>query len=235
MKVFEILLEMPESSGNIKHVTLRDEKPVDFKQTKDVLGKGAEATVLRGNDNNAIKIIDIPDTDDPTYQYIDMVMDNQDNPHFPRIHGAKLYENSEDTKSDWGHMTPLKLVINMEKLIPFNNDKVIHNLPILLQQLGISDRELGIQRDANGDIAQQDENSIDIIGNYLQGIFATPKGRAYLISKTQNKQLKEALQLTSNVLDNTKSRGDLYEYNVMLRLTGSGPQLVIVDPVVSVA
>jgi len=122
MKVFELLCE-----GNIEHV--ENETPPDM-AGKDLLGKGYAARVFRSEKpNRVIKLLDIKNTADGTYRYIDMVMDNQNNKYFPKIYDAKLYKYPFPYSS--------KLVIEMEKLVPFQNMKSEHLFPMLIKQFGI--------------------------------------------------------------------------------------------------
>ena len=92
MKVYELLQE--EDRKNIKEIVVK--RMPNFKD-KDMVGDGAEAEVFKAGTNSVVKVIDYYKEDnDPTVHYVDMIMDNQDNPYFPRIYGAKAYMLAKD-------------------------------------------------------------------------------------------------------------------------------------------
>jgi len=60
------------------------------------------------------------------------------------------------------------------------------------------------------------------------------------MSQINNKDLEQAIALTGNILDNDEHEsdslqdsGDLHSENIMIRLTGNIPQLVIADPILT--
>lgn len=87
------------------------------------------------------------------------------------------------------------------------------------------------------------KNMLRDIGGVLFSMFGDSRGRKELIEKSTNPELKEAIKLSGDIItkgreDNEAgsghtTRGDLHEGNIMIRLTGHGPQLVITDPVIS--
>ena len=251
MKVYELLNE-----SNIKHVTVKQHPDIRGKNPK--LGSGYEAKVYAGKDGGTVikeMPIDGDVEDSATYQYIDMVMSNQDNPFFPRIYNAKLYTHHTMGKQ--------KLVVQMERLTDFNSEKVAHLLPQLLAQLGIDEFDVGmmsrehIQQMRSGsypeendfDTAEQQERdqksrrheTLGELGDVLWKRFRSPEGRIKLIQATDNAQLKLAMKKTHDILkkgadkSNKSSvmKADLHDSNIMVRLTSHGPQLVITDPVVT--
>ena len=251
MKVYELLNE-----SNIKHVTVKQHPDIEEKNKR--LGSGFEARVYADKSGGTV-IKELPIKgeveDSATYQYIDMVMSNQDNPFLPRIYNAKLYTHHT--------MGAKKLVVQMERLTDFNSENVAHLLPQLLAQLGINEFDVGqssrehAQRMGSG--SQPEENDYDTpeqiardqrisrsqtLGDYGDALytkFRTPEGRIKLIQGTDNAQLKLALKKTHDILQRdadktgktSTMKADLHEGNVMLRLTSHGPQLVITDPVVT--
>ena len=114
----------------------------------------------------------------------------------------------------------------------------------------IVDREflLSIGADPDRKHPQQSEklNRTELlrdIGGTLFSMFRTANGRNKLMQHSTNPELKEAIKLTGDIIlkgerDNAAgsgriTRGDLHASNIMVRLTGHGPQLVITDPVIS--
>ena len=251
MKVYELLIER---TSNIKHVTVKQHP--DIGERNKEIGDGFEAKVYADKSGGTV-IKEVPIKgkieDSATYQYIDKVMSNQDNPFLPRIYNAKLYTHHT--------MGAKKLVIQMERLTEFNSEKVAHLLPQLLAQLGIDDSDVGqtsrehAQRMRSG--SQPEENDYDTpeqiardqrisrsqaLGDYgdvLWKQFRTPEGRIKLIQATDNAQLKLALKVSHDILKKgaaspgMEMKADLHDSNIMVRLTPHGPQLVITDPVVT--
>ena len=251
MKVYELLNE-----SNIKHVTVKQHPDIEDKNKK--LGFGFEAKVYADKTGGTV-IKEVPISgdveDSATYQYIDKVMSNQDNPFLPRIYNAKLYTHHAMGKK--------KLVVQMERLTDFNSEKVAHLLPQLLAQLGISEFDVGrgsrehIQQMRSGsqpeendfDTAEQQERDQKVkrsqtlgeLGDVLWQRFRTPAGRIKLMQGTDNAQLKSAIKVTHDILQkgadktdkDTIMKADLHDSNIMVRLTSHGPQLVITDPVVT--
>lgn len=138
-------------------------------------------------------------SNDPYFQYLKLVLDNQDNPFFPRIYNAKTYEHT--TRKG---RPVVALVVEMEKLISPRHPKMRDTMPHLYEQVGL-----------NYSVDQRDEwNNPTFIKKVQQ--------------KTTNPKFAEALQLLSPYFNKFKS--DLHRKNIMVRLTGSGPQLVVTDP-----
>jgi len=219
------LIELTERD-NIQHV--KSNKRPNLKNLEKI-GSGSEAVVYRAKNNSVLKVLNIKNTEDGTYQYIDMVMDNQDNLFFPKIYSAKSYESPAYS----GGMT---LYINMEKLVPFKSAKATHLFPILIKQMGLSDElnaELNLDYNTD-DITDQDYKKVEHIGFRIQRMFNEKEGREKLIKHSTNPQLKDAFKKTSDIISSSsRLSGDLHDENFMLRLTGVGPQLVIVDPILS--
>ena len=249
MKVYELLYE---GRKNIKEIVVK--RMPNFKE-ENMVGSGAEAEVFKAGANSVIKVIDFYKEDnDPTVHYIDEVMNNQDNPYFPKIYGAKAYMLNKDK----GQYFQGKLVIHMEKLTSFNNPKTSHMLPRLLKQFGISEddfdssmgdnnaylhtkRETDVERTPSSENPDDEDgryNMLDTFGKVLADTFATGKGRQKLMKQATNPELKRAIQITDQIINrlaNDPERpasGDLHQSNIMIRLTPHGPQLVIVDPVI---
>jgi len=248
MKVYELLME-----SNIKHVRVktlpnlrgRDEKP------NKLMGTGTSAQVFAGGDaNTVVKEIgnyEKPDND-PHYHYIDMVMSHQDNPFFPKIYSAKVYE-VVGVEGNMYNNDEATMVVQMEKLTSFDSTKTQHLLPQLLKQFGISINDMDdneafinaanmsdVERSHNANQAQGADAN-DNLGKILSTKFRTAGGRQELMNSTTNPQLRQALSLTHDIIEKLKhdkerpTTGDLHHENIMVRLTSHGPQLVIVDPI----
>jgi len=216
MKVYELL----ERAGNIKHVSV-SQLP-DMEGNKPI-GSGYEAKVYNSKDvGTVIKEVTIRGNveESAIYNYINMVMSHQDNPFFPRINNAKLYTH----KTMGAH----KLVIQMEKLTDFNNAKVEHLLPQLLDQLGIDIQDVAgrskyrINQISSGNYGQEPTSGNDEreeyrrgqerketlgdLGDVLWQRFRTKQGREELMKVAKNPQVKEAIKLTDEVLNAADAR-----------------------------
>jgi len=140
MKIQELL------EADIKYYN-KTLKAQDYKISKnpsyEKKGAGIDAYVFqhKKNPHEVIKIASIIDENDATYQFVKLILEHQDNPHFPKIYDVRLYR-SEPEKKFHGQLVKYKMVIRMEKLVPLTIEKTRHMLPILLSQLGIDMDEM---------------------------------------------------------------------------------------------
>ncbi len=231
MKIFDILIE-----GNIEHI--RGEIPPSM-FGKDKVGKGASANVYRADSpNRVIKVLNIENEADGTYRYIDMIMDHQYNRYFPRVYNAKLYS------FDFPNDRESRLFIEMEKLVPFRKMQSEHLLPLLIKEFGIDPKD-AMDHFSDEEVADLENNPArnaggEMMARQLKYMFGDAEGRRYLMANIKNQDLKEAIALTAQILDNNKhdndgkaDEGDLHADNIMIRLTNNMPQLVIADPIMT--
>jgi hypothetical protein len=143
-----------------------------------------------------------------------MIKSHQNNPFFPKIHGIRIYDVDQfDGKTDDGYEysvdSHLMLYVWMEKLHPLKSLDEDH-VRQLLSIVGI---------DYQGQM--QDDMS-------LRNTFRYGENRRDLQQKTIIPKFKEALRVLEPMFK--KFGQDVHIENIMVRLTGVGPQLVIVDP-----
>lgn len=254
MKVHDIITERNAAPNGIQHVSVKHLPGLD---RNEQVGSGYEAKVYAGKDGaTVIKEVMLKGEPEESgiYNYINMVLQNQDNPFFPRIYNAKLYTH----KTAGRH----KLIVQMEKLTDFNNAKVEHLLPQLLDQMGVDIQDVDgrskyrINQISSGNYGEEptkpdDEQAeykrnrerkqtLGDLGDVLWQRFRTPKGREDLMKVAKNPELKQAIERTDAVINKATFRhatqggrkpvADLHDSNVMVRLTAHGPQLVITDP-----
>lgn len=130
------------------------------------------------------------------------------NPYFPRIHDLKIMKDSEGL---------LTYKVNMEKLVPYSAEYLFYN-ELLVRSLW----EDMFTTPYRGSSASAIVNKIAMyLGSYVT---------EYNGIKDDN--LVEALQLINAILvEYPNFREDLHNGNVMWRITGSRPQIVLIDPI----
>jgi hypothetical protein len=103
------------------------------------------------------------------------------------------------------------MVVTMEKLYPLKRNSKLYDIVIDNFQL----------------------QGIDISNtNSLGSYFSLRSNRVLLARNTKNPKLREALRLVEHIIKMPFVFPDMHNGNWMIRLTGVGPQLVIVDPVI---
>jgi len=135
---------------------------------------------------------------------------NSDNPYFPRIHDLKIMKDKN------GKLT---YRANIERLVSFYNDKIFDN-DELMRSL-YDDMFIKELSDPYGDAdaGKMIHVKLDRITNYRSPI-----------SDIKDPELKEALQLIFQIKNEGGFVIDLHGGNIMWRITGTRPQLVILDP-----
>jgi hypothetical protein len=185
-----------------------------FVSPKDILGYGIQGKAYNHpkQPNSVIKTAKIEDPENDAYvEFIKLAMKNQDNPFFPRIHSAKIIKAGSLTTYKPAGAAPYKLVINMEKLQPYLYSNVTDAAQGMFQRLGVPEK-----------VAQSTEAGA--LFNYL----TNARNRNMLAAATKNSQFRRALDLLEPHI--RKFGHDLHAGNWMIRLTGHGPQIVILDP-----
>ncbi len=175
------------------------------------LGSGAQGRAITHpkQANVAIKIANVYDVDhDPYVEFVKLALENQDNPFFPRIYKAKLVRMGDSI---------YQLVLNMERLHNISNpniaDAVVENF-----------KRLGFPQDVADTTTADITKDVVKIRKWLE----QRTNRQQLAKTTPNPNFREALTLLEPFLE--KFKNDMHAQNWMARLTPSGPQLVIIDP-----
>ena len=178
-----------------------------------MLGSGAQA-VAYTHPKDPTKIVKYVKLDkrnpqgDSHVRWINMVKQHQNNPFFPRIFNTKII------KTDNGGNV---LVVVMERL----HDLVLNTKSgegnRLQDAMTSMMRRLGVRAD-------DPVTSVFSFDTYM----SEAENRKELAEKTKNPMLKQALELMEPMF--MKYGSDLHNENFMARLTGSGPQLVFLDP-----
>ena len=206
MKVADLLeADIPRISTN--------RRPLQKSAKHKILGRGVQGMAQQHarDPNKVIKTSEIyhenPEKDEYV-QFIKLILDHQDNPFFPRIHKAKLvYNNRTDT---------YELVAVMEKLVSLRNEKIRDVAEHLFNQMDIKVEDAVVH--------ERDKEDF----RWLFDWFKDPENRKKIVQHSKNPQFKQAMKLLEPYIQ--KYGQDLHGGNIMVRLTGHGPQLVIIDP-----
>lgn len=210
-----LLSELKQVQKRTKHLDRKALYPNE-------LGTGADAEVYQHpkKSNTVVKFAFVRNPKhDGFVDYVKMIEQHKDNIFFPRIYTAKLYDHSNPKYEDEDY----NLVVTMEKLIPLNHPKVAHMRDELLKSIGISEKDLADMRDLFGTREADSHETLR-----LKAKFSSPRWRRRLMAVSTNDEFKRALQLLEPLM--SKYATDLHLNNFMVRLTGTGPQLVITDP-----
>ena len=179
-----------------------------------VLGQGTQGMAQEHSrsPNTVIKYSNIYDENperDEYVQFIKLILDHQDNPFFPRIYKAKIvYDNKQDI---------YVLIATMEKLVKLTNPKIRDTAEHLIAQLGI---------DIDDAVIRDESDAHDL--KWLFDWFRDSDNRKRVAQESNNPQFVEAMTLLEPYF--VKYGQDMHRGNIMVRLTGHGPQLVIIDP-----
>ena len=187
--------------------------------------------------NTVIKTIQLISKEDATLGFVRLCMNNQNNPFLPKIYKAKIYNvqrmddkereqlysliDPGDTPPDEGQYV---MLVVMEKLYPIHSEQNKQTAIQLLRELGV------LSKDPEMDYVNI-VGTRDTLGGTRQS-FDTHKRRQNLRTFTPNPQFRQALRLLEPLFN--RAEPDLHKKNIMLRKTAEGPQIVLVDPVISV-
>lgn len=195
---------------------------------------GVESRVYKHkkHPNIVTKVALVASKETPYVKFIETILQHQDNPFFPRIYNAKLIERPPDEEEDWRkdlYDEPdqyLELFIQMEKLHSLKTGQLRETLPHIFKQIGVDFiSPESLERAAHTVPGEDWEESAS---GQLFGAFETRQGRRQLIDKSKNPMFKEAMRVLEPHFE--EFGADLNIGNIMVRLTNTGPQLVIIDP-----
>lgn len=141
--------------------------------------------------------------------YINMVREFQEaggyNPFFPVVKKLKIYKEKEG----------LYYIADIEKLYPLKTSKIIDNKELMssLKEQWFNTEEFEWMEDAN-------------IGSVFLYVFDLP----YPDDAIKDQNLKSALKMIDKLRKQGDFSVDMGSENIMWRITGTMPQLVITDP-----
>lgn len=180
-------------------------------------GHQATAFAHSNKSNIAVKTIKLK-TKDPILDFINICEQHSNNPFFPKIYSAKIYERENDRY----------MIITMEKLHPLRGPSSLikNNIPFFTN-LRILPTEEDTQHPLYDSFMKPTGPSVY---EMIRMMFAETEYRHWLNQNTPNKKLSEALTLLENLFETHFP--DLHIDNFMIRLSGSTPQLVLLDPII---
>lgn len=227
MKIKEILYEkkydIPTSNKRITGLI-----PVSNKLSH--LGSGIQSIAYMHNKkpNTVIKVIQVKGINDPALAFIRLSINHPDNPFFPKIYKAKMFNlksmSEEERDILFQQIDPSDsapepgtnvVVIIMEELIPMQLPENELESIRILQQLNILPK----------DLSQMDSRPFVNV----KRAFSTRANRKNLMLSSSNVEFKQAIRLLEPLF--RRHINDLHQDNMMLRKTGEGMQLVIIDPI----
>lgn len=189
------------------------------------LGSGHQAIAYNhvNKPNTIVKVIRIkkPYKTDPIIDFVQICMDNQNNPFLPRIYTAKLYEINDSNNQN-------VLIITMEKLHPLTETTNLFDVSFdVFKQLRLFPDEEDTTHPFHDN---WNDPSVEICYDIIFEMFHDPRYREWLVNNTPNRYLAKAIRLLDYLFD--KYNPDVHSDNIMFRLTSSGPQLVLMDPII---
>ena len=188
---------------------------------KETVGTGVQSTVYvhPKDKTKVVKIADIKDPNNDSYlEFVRLIMDHQDNPFFPKIHKAKLYQKTPDDRTiDDGEY---RLVMIMERLYPIWDLKNNHQyMQAALKELV----GLGVPEEVTREYIDSGEDPT-ILWDY----FEDEDNIEDLIQYSDNHSFREAMRTLSPYM---RTHGqDMHMGNLMVRTSKNGLELVIIDP-----
>lgn len=202
-----LLLEIKTNYGEHKGIPIiATKQPPKIKAGSAGSGQQAEVYGFRTRPNSVTKVAKLTGLDDPYLDFVATITQHQNNPFFPQIQSAKILEFYDEY---W-------LAVQMEKLQPMSGDTQAAAVKAL-QTLGIDPRDM--------DPSVWGTDTQD--GN-LKQMFGNAKYRKELADNTKNPQFKEALQILEPAFQQFGS--DMHDKNLMVRSSGKGSQIVLIDP-----
>ena len=220
MKLNEIL---SKPINNVKSVN----KPItDVWPKQEIAGVGAQAIAYlhKKYPDKIVKTIQVSGTTGPSYQFIRLALNHQDNPYFPKIFSIKYYQSSpaNSSMSDTRYKT---FDYEYDDTPP---DRLDNTIIIVTEKLSpirdITEQDLKVFGIDNIPIDTSNYNNPFAVK--FRFAFTEPSYRKLMINHTTNKYLKQALKLLEPLFANYPP--DMHKGNIMQR---DNNQWVFIDPI----
>ena len=231
MKLYELINFEPKQSSQDR---VNYSQKVRAKTNAKSLGAGAFGAAYDINSNKRLNqvtkigrvgkfnalydIVDAKTVDEDGYLiYLKEVYELQQggthNPYFPRIHDLTIRQNPDGT---------MMYRVNLEKLYPLYTPKLIDNED-LMKSLCNGMFNLDYELPDNFSVTELIAKKLNICGKY--------NGKAI-----RDPNLNQALTIIHRLIQEGNTNGgrlslDLHGGNIMWRITGTMPQLVLLDPI----
>lgn len=249
MKVLEVLQKKPTHKGLIPIVRIPRDRTLSIEKLKqNFVGSGYQTDAFKHpkHGKTVIKLVHIPDDDyrviEGAVWYVNAVLGNPNNPFFPRIHKAKIYESGglvdremDSVESDRDHYNDYTAIMFLETevLIPVDHPNLAHSMDEMLEAVGITKEKLTpLMRMSAAQMHQHAKyvggmTTAEVLGSIPANKFAR------VADTTNNPELAKAIHIMHEVVTSHPSADiDIKDDNFMVRITSVGPQLVLNDPIV---
>ena len=227
MKFLKLLVEGMEQQAAQKMA-------MDLFHNAKPIGQGMQAKVYDhpSEQNSVVKISLVAGSNDPYIRFLKFINQHSDNPFFPRVSSVQYVNldrtvvdyNDDDTESKRNVNSKYILAVT-EKLIPLNGPRIKAVAEQLIRtQLGIEREEFESEFGETGA-----KNDVDLLNYVLYQWTENPtKVMNFIKNNSRNPQFVKAMEWLSQ--SENVEMADFHDGNWMVRLTGSGPQLVLIDP-----
>lgn len=249
MKVFEVLQKQPTHKGLIPIKRLPAGATFSIASLKqNFIGSGYQTDVFKHpkRGQSVVKLVHIPADSHQVIEgavwYVNAVLQNQDNPFFPRIHKAKIYQTAhmvdrememDAIGSEYADDYQAVMFVESEKLLPVTNPKLGHSLDDMLEAVGITKKKLiPLMRIPSAQMTNFQAFIDGMSIGDMMGYISVDKFTK-IADITTNPELAKAIHIIHEVVTSHQSANiDLKDDNFMVRITSVGPQLVLNDPIV---
>lgn len=201
----------------------------------------ARQSVVYKHNSKIIKAISNFGITDPTYQYLRLCLNHQDNPFFPVIHNAKQYNSKELTEQELAYIAQFAseedgkpprartnvLIVTTEYLTELAYNE---NITGYLMQLGIYDLVLAHRTHLvkNAHLGPAHLHTVEALDFAVYEAFQDATTRKKMLRSTTNRQFASALRLLEPLFTRLNYKPDMrFSGNILLR----GQQIVINDPI----
>jgi len=145
--------------------------------------------------------------------------EGNNNPYFPVIHDLKIMRGNDGK---------LHYRVNMERLIPFDTPKILGNEDLMS---ALCNNMFGKDIQKKEGYDNTNEEYDDIRGAYGDLIKHQLIRGLKNANAVKDENLRDALLAIKYLIDDSKEfTEDIHSGNIMWRITGNIPQLVLVDP-----
>lgn len=222
------LLEITDFS-KMRHLKYKGDDLIPV--SGDIIGKGSFANVHQTGPNTVTKVAEIEyGEQDPIVMYLKECANHPNNPFFPNIKHAKMYEHR--TSND---MIAQMLIVQMEKLQPLNTATFRKAVLAEFGNIGfeLTDEEKQRIQRKNENISE-DELHEKVLENLMHKVWTvfdmSTEDVSKFLAQVNNPHFEEAVWILTDLKFNEGFEFDMHTGNWMVRTSGKTPQLVITDP-----
>ncbi|MGZ8924481.1 MAG: hypothetical protein ACXW2E_01225 [Nitrososphaeraceae archaeon] len=196
---------------------------------KAVIGVGAQtiAYLHKKFPTKIIKTIQITGSDDPSYQFLRLVLKHQKNPYFPKIYSVKQYRTSQ--MSYINHQDEFSMIDHKDEFSPAP-DQLTYTLIVVTERLNplrdLNTKDLEMLGIEDVEVPNRLKQHKRISAIKFKQAFLDPIYRKKMIQTATDPWLKQALRLLEPLFRNYGP--DMHDGNIMTR---DDQHWVFVDPI----